>query len=49
MNHNPKTIPTSENSDILMRPPLVTKKHTIKRIENIILRMERVFINFGLL
>ena len=26
MNHNPKTIPTSENSDILMRPPLVTKK-----------------------
>jgi len=49
MNHNPKAIPTSENSDVLMRPPLVTKKHTIKRIGNIILRMERVFINSGFL
>ncbi|MFB1003989.1 MAG: hypothetical protein QMC70_07625, partial [Bacteroidia bacterium] len=46
MNHNPKIIPTSENSDILMRPPLVIKRtyHKKNTIENIILRMERVFI-----
>jgi|SaaInlLV_10m_DNA_1039704.scaffolds.fasta_scaffold35691_2 hypothetical protein len=51
MDHNPKTIPTSKNSDVLMRPSLFTKRtyHKKNTIENIMLRMERVFINFGFL
>jgi len=46
MNHNPKTIPTGANSDVLMaaRGTKKSKYHKKNTIENIILRMERVFI-----